>query len=245
MRKFHNSIKGQLIQESVELFSIKSVLDVSVGRFGDLHHYERSSVEFVLGIDPCQKSLEEAESRLMKSNLNAELKLAKITDENIKILEGKKFSIVSCMFTLHYFFESENMLRNAMKNISESLFKGGFLIGTSIDGDKLLNFNKENEHYKIQKKFTQSKCLTSFGNKYNFHLIDNPKSGIYFDLNSSKNTEFLVDKNVFIGIAKDYNLKLIQLKEFSKYNYVHKKKFNIWETDISNMNFSFIFVKIK
>jgi hypothetical protein len=44
------------------------------------------------------------------------------------------FDVVSCQFCIHYFFENEQTLDNLVYNISTYLKKGGYFIGTCLDG---------------------------------------------------------------------------------------------------------------
>jgi mRNA (guanine-N7-)-methyltransferase len=251
MRKFHNNIKQQVIQKSVNEFKKRhpnkniNVLDISVGRFGDLYHYIRSDVEYVMGIDPDIDSINEAEKRLLKTNLNAELHIATITDENVKQIKNKTFGIVCCHFSLHYMFESEEKLRNMLKNVSSSLMNGGYFIGTTIDGEKIDKNRDEDDNYQITKLYTENEKQThKFGLGYKFMLVDNPDSGIYFDLQKLK-TEYLVNMNIFENIASEYGLVLINKTPFYQFKYFGKKHLNSWEKIISYMNLSFVFVKKK
>lgn len=57
------------------------------------------------------------------------------------------FDVISCQFAIHYFFESENTLDNFIFNVDTYLKKGGYLIGTCLDGyrvkEKLQGIKKE------------------------------------------------------------------------------------------------------
>lgn len=252
MRKFHNRIKYQLITQSILHYKrhnphqLTSILDVSVGRFGDLYNYIRSGVDYVLGMDPHEESINEAERRLINTDLNADIHIATITNkEKPPSIEQKTFSVVCCHFTLHYFFEKESMLRNALQHISEALVPGGYFIGTTIVGKRVDQCDKESEHYAIRKLYNEEeKKENVFGLGYKFKLVDNPDTGLYFDINKEQ-TEYLVNVETFVGIAKEYNLKLLKLTDFWQYSYYGKKVFKEWERTISQMNISFVFVKIK
>ena len=134
------------------------------------------------------------------------------------------------------------MLRNALQHISEALLPGGYFIGTTIVGDRVDRCDKENDHYAIRKLYTEREKV--FGLGYKFKLVDNPGTGLYFDINKEQ-TEYLVNVETFVGIAKEYNLKLLKLSDLWEYSYHGKKFFKEWERTISKMNISFVFVKIK
>jgi predicted NAD-dependent protein-ADP-ribosyltransferase YbiA (DUF1768 family) len=46
---------------------------------------------------------------------------------------------MSCMFAIHYFFETAETLRGFMKNISDNLKVGGYFIGCAFDGEKVFD----------------------------------------------------------------------------------------------------------
>jgi hypothetical protein len=46
---------------------------------------------------------------------------------------------MSCMFALHYFFETPATLRGFIKNIGDNLKVGGYFIGACFDGEKVFN----------------------------------------------------------------------------------------------------------
>lgn len=46
---------------------------------------------------------------------------------------------MSCMFALHYFFESRETLRGFIKNIGDNLKVGGYFIGACFDGEKVFD----------------------------------------------------------------------------------------------------------
>jgi hypothetical protein len=53
--------------------------------------------------------------------------------------------VAACMFALHYFFESPEMLNGFLKNLSETVKIGGYFIGCCFDGDKVFNLLRTTE----------------------------------------------------------------------------------------------------
>jgi hypothetical protein len=47
------------------------------------------------------------------------------------------FTVVSCMFAIHYFFKTEQMLNGFLRNVSDNLQKNGIFIATFMDGAKV------------------------------------------------------------------------------------------------------------
>jgi mRNA capping enzyme/mRNA capping enzyme, catalytic domain/mRNA capping enzyme, C-terminal domain len=75
-----------------------------------------------------------------------------IRDENLMKYNGymkNGFDVISCQFAIHYFFETENTLDNFIYNVDTYLKKGGYLIGTCLDGyrvkEKLQGIKKGQE----------------------------------------------------------------------------------------------------
>jgi mRNA (guanine-N7-)-methyltransferase len=48
-----------------------------------------------------------------------------------------KFNVVSCQFSIHYFFENESKLDNFLWNVNEHIKDGGYFIGTCLDGERV------------------------------------------------------------------------------------------------------------
>lgn len=241
MRKTHNRIKADLIRQTAAISNSKRLLDVSIGRFGDLHNCINAGITYVLGLDPDEKSIEEAKSRLKNysDKITADLKVSKITDCDVDTSE--KFKIVCCNFTLHYFFESETFLRNALRNISRSMTPGGYFIGTSID--TVEKFNDTSEHYIIDKTVVsklpiENRDKNPFGRGYKFKLIDNKESGNYF--NDTDSIEYLVDIPTFVSVAREYGLNLVKMTRFSDLN----KNLENHEKRVSDLYFSFVFFRV-
>ena len=57
---------------------------------------------------------------------------------------------MTCMFALHYFFESKEKLDGLLRNIRECVKVGGYFFGCCFDGDSVFNFLKDIFILKIQ-----------------------------------------------------------------------------------------------
>ena len=58
-------------------------------------------------------------------------------DEFYKYVVGKgadKFDMITCLFAIHYFFESQEKLEGFLNNVSANLKKGGLFMATFMDG---------------------------------------------------------------------------------------------------------------
>lgn len=254
MRNFHNFIKALFIKRTVEkLKKPVNLFDISVGRMGDYHSWNKADIKYVFGVDPDVESINEAKKRLVEikkkyfNKTAVNLAVGKITDEffDVKFNRTHTFDIVSCQFTIHYFFENQQMFDNALYRIAYSLKSGCYFIGTTIDGEKLNKqliehggeIEKEN-YYKITqnyKKFTEP-----FGNKYKFELYDIDRSGLYF---KKESVEYLVSKKVLIGACEYFGMECVEIKDFKDWGKEKYFEMSDQEREISHLYFSFMFKK--
>jgi len=246
MRKFHNFIKSELIGEVAALIpgKTKSLLDISVGKGGDIQKWNHADIDVVYGIDPDKESIVEAKGRY--ENLVRDGKVLpqrKYTFENIRITDKDvkfpaKWDIVSCQFTLHYFFKDISMLRDVIEKVSNSLKAGGYFIGTTLLGSKVKELIKNNKYP------NEIKIMEIDKNSYRMELLDT--ANIYHnDL-----SEYYVDFNLFKKICVENSMELEESKLFIEiYNNEYKNKnkkdqLKDYELAISSLNTTFIFKKI-
>ena len=255
-RDFHNlGIKKWLIEFAANNIKQKggdkiNLLDVSVGRGGDIQKWYYAGIKNVLGIDPDGVSIKEAQERYNNLLKNGKLKNVNYIFENKEIIKSdfnKKFDIISCQFSLHYLVPDFDIF---IPKISKLLNIGGYFIGTAIDQNKLKNGPQEEEGiYSIELLDDDS---------YIIKRNDNENSGIYFDIDASKNKEYYINIDDFIRKCEDNNLKLIRKDDFSdiyekwiineEKDYINKNKefetMKSYEKRMSFMNITFIFEKI-
>lgn len=254
LRKFHNWIKLQLLTSVVEKTKSHKIklLDLSVGRGGDIHKWNQLKINKVVGIDIDEKSIEEAKRRYhKKTNSVTKLDLhvfdLRNYDSNKYIQKNYgdiTFDIVSCQFALHYFFESKDIFDNLIKMVSRRLKNNGFFIGTTLNGKKIKELLCDNVKRKLLSlnKYYHDESL--YGQKYGMKIGQINKTGTsYFDV-KGESIEYLVDIKEMIRVCKKYDLKLIEIKSFRKLydnykTYILSKE----EKQISFLYFSFIFKK--
>ena len=249
LRKFHNYIKSALLE-----FSSKNgkstLLDIAVGRGGDLFKWHHNKFKIVIGFDPHQESINEAKNRLF-----SQLKTKKIypfikfytldmldyniihklnsLESTIKGLESHTYDVVSCQFAFHYFVKH---LDHVLNFISQKLNTGGIFIGTATDGDMI---------YKLLEKENFANNLLNISKidneKYTFN-ITSESSDTYFDV-KGESCEYFLFKDNFIRKAQHYNLQLLEIKSFSEWYELYPYEMSEAESKISFLNFSFVFIK--
>jgi mRNA (guanine-N7-)-methyltransferase len=242
LRDFHNWIKRMMITNIKNTLKKEniSLLDIAVGRGGDLDKWNQAGIKNVYGFDKDKESIFSinpfnpgAEQRLKNyRNLKVNVKFAvgdatlPTTDMLDKIdsflHENKQdsFQMISCQFALHYFFKSEQSVRIVFSLIQKYLRKGGYFFGTTVDSTYVKTYLKENKKhqlFEISSNMFKVKSHTPFGNKYTFEIKDTvDSSGNYFNIMGASE-EYLVDFGVLIKIAQEYGLVPVYKNFFESY----------------------------
>ncbi|AYV78156.1 MAG: putative mRNA cap guanine-N7 methyltransferase isoform X1 [Edafosvirus sp.] len=270
IRLFHNWVKRELLNQSVSLLRSNNIneialLDLAVGKGGDMQKWYDNKIYKVVGFDIDEKSIIEAKKRY--GQLVHQLKRKKVHKlpqyefhvldlskpfniPKIKTILGSRlFQIISCNFAIHYFFDKFESLDTLIKIVGNFIDSGGFFIGTTMDGGKLRdlfeNQNRkivENTLFKIENQMI--KLNAPYGNLYTVDLGKATDTEHYFAGNTSK--EYLVDIEELKNVCKGNKLILIGTTEFQKWYNVYinnnsKNKLNDEEKAFSYLNFSFVF----
>jgi mRNA (guanine-N7-)-methyltransferase len=226
------------------------LLDVGVGRGGDMMKWNNANIKNVIGIDINKSYIIEAIKRFknQRSFFNNNYKFFYcyenfifqdyLKSKNINFVH--EFDIISCMFAFHYFWKDEKTLENILQQISKSLKPNGFFIGTCPDGDKIFEYLQntdvfQNEAVMITKTYKNNK--KTIGNSIDFML----SGTLYFGDNMISN-EYLVFKDIFIEKCKKYDLNLIEYTNFENL-YTHNYNLNENYKIASFLNTKFVFKK--
>lgn len=176
-------------------------------------------------------------------------------------INRKKSDIVSCMFAIHYMFDSINSLRNCISNIDMVLKDGGYFFGACLDGylvsEKLKKKNKivgqkdKKLLWSIEKKykefndFNQDKPLDNIGQKIT----------VYIETINQELDEYLVDyellkyelakKNIYPVEGK--GLKDIGLEDIGTSTGSFEEIYKLYNTDknkipMNNLNKEYSFL---
>ena len=147
------------------------------------------------------------------------------TDYHLRYISGKgsdKFSVCSCQFAIHYFFKDEENLNGFFSNVSTNLKRGGIFFATFMDGNKVM---KEIENSKTniiegKKLITDDTYVRTWAiikrydetndNKYGKQI------GVFIENTQKVIPEFLVDLDLLIEKAAQYNLELVETNTFEK-----------------------------
>ena len=279
LRLFHNWIKSVMTIETVNYlkknYDIKdiSLLDLAVGRGGDMLKWLHSGIYDVEGIDIDEESImgnggaTQRYLKLIKDRklLNTkgtirdkvpdykfyiyDLSLPSSIGKVDNILDGKKFDIISCQFAIHYFFREESSLHTIMKIVSKNLKKDGFFIGTTLDGNYILDVMGNNNSFEnnVFSVNLQNISGNKYGNTYEISLGERGEDHYFRDKPS---IEYLVSIDELKKVGEEYGLIFLGVTKFSEWYEKNLKESGHKKIMLSNdekafsfLNFSFVFTK--
>ena len=160
LRKFHNWIKLQIITDAKLKTQGKTLLDVAVGRGGDIFKWVKNNFTYVTGIDNDAKSIHEKnqfDGAIQRFNLmKTQMKVPRCyfwvisaTDPDVLNKLNVKdrncvYDVVSCQFSFHYFVKDIDITLNM---ISKKLKNGGLLSEQHLTGIKFIQNLKKMETF--------------------------------------------------------------------------------------------------
>ena len=264
MRRFHNKIKETLFNKYTN--SNTDLLELCVGKGGDLHKWIYNNVKYVCGYDMNERSLNECNERyknLLRNTphckFNADFyKLDLRCDNTNQVIRSHTnpksdqfFNVVSCQFAIHYFMESKKTLDNLISILDTNLQNDGIFMITYMD-------KKSVDALFTEHQSTSNKCMITYkednGNIVYFlkkTLSDNNekyfgnKLKIFLDGNNVLNEcseEFLVDSDFLIHYLKNRGYTCIESDFFYNKN-TSTFSLNNYEKTISSLNMYGIFKK--
>ena len=147
------------------------------------------------------------------------------------------FDTISLQFCLHYFFENEITCRTIIQNITDNLKIGGFVIGTTFDGERIYNNLKNTGSimgkmdsgdvmWKIDKKYSTTK-LAFTDKKPNF----GKEIDVYIQSIGQVHKEFLVNFTYLDKIMEEYGFSKIYVKPFEDFYNELKEGKSIMDLD--------------
>ena len=267
LRKYHNQIKREYLNEYTRKINDShkiKLLDMCCGCGGDLNKWiSNRKIKHVVGIDISQQFISEAHQRLIDTrNTNDTIinfYVGNLGTVSVCHLIPTKFDIITCHFSMHYFFEDKNKYHFFMTNVKNSLGPGGYFICTILDMYQINiildlakdssdndNSNKyESELLYIEKHYNKNSNNSSnnnslFGNEILFNL----KNTKYFD-DTGPSKEYLIDYKLLIDSLKNvYGLDLVDTILFSEIKMGStREKMSSVETEASDLNRLMVFQK--
>lgn len=129
------------------------------------------------------------------------------------------FDVISCQFAIHYFFESEHSLDNFIYNVDTYLKKGGYLIGTCLDGFKVKEkLQSLNQGESIQGQI-DDRILWNIKKLYsnNGNITLGEQIEIYMESIGKPIKEYLVDFNLLKSKLEARGINVLTPEECSNF----------------------------
>lgn len=195
-------------------------------------HYSR--ILFVAG--DCSKSIRTGKA---SDNIDVESKelLKYIFDKNKNAKFDKigifptKFDVVSCMFSIHYFFENEEKLDGFIKNVAENIAEKGKFILTFMDKD-LVKKILEPDGKAIGKDPVSNATVWAIirNPEYNLNtaVVYNQKIDVFIENTGRLISENLVDLKILKIKLSRFNIQFVESETF-------EETFNNKKTEINNI----------
>ena len=136
------------------------------------------------------------------------------------------FDLVSCQFSIHYFFGNQTDLRTFAENVSSMLRPGGYFVGATLDGARVNEIlaNKKVGEF-IEGVAPDGRVMWHIRKLYEGNMMDAPlvgrlgyKIAAYMESIGATFEEFLVDPLLLQKTMDDAGLQLLPNDEVDKLN---------------------------
>jgi len=162
--------------------------------------------------------VDDESKELMKIVLNNNYKINKHHYKYIAGKGGNKFDVVSCMFAIHYFFESEGKLEGFLNNVATNIKTNGIFMCTFMDGDIIERELGTTGIVEGRKKFdTTNVVIWAIIKRYlNDDDNYNKKIDVYIENTRKLIPEYLVKFDFLTQKAREFGLELVESELFSE-----------------------------
>jgi len=173
----------------------------------------------------------------VKSQLNI---IPNMSNENKRLIDthlsgNKKYSVINCQFSMHYYLSDAIAWSNFCKNLSDHLEDDGYLLLTCFDGKLIRDKLKDKKSINIS--YTGDNGVkTTFLEIVKLYTDDDPVGvGLGIDVYNSTisnsgtfNTEYLVDPQFLEdSLRTNSGLKLVETDSFYNIYNLYKKYFTL------------------
>ena len=131
------------------------------------------------------------------------------------------FDVVSCMFSIHYFFKSEEKLDGFLENVSQNLNNNGRFICTFMDGNAIENAIEKDgdiiEGRKLYSDYKDGLPVWAIVRKYNKNTKDTygKQINVFIENTQKLIPEYLVSFETLVQKAKEHGLEILDTEMFS------------------------------
>jgi len=169
------------------------------------------------------ENIKDVESEdILKIVLNNKRKTSdKVYIRRIEEKGARGFDVVSCMFSIHYFFKTEEKLDGFLNNVSENLNENGRFICTFMDGNSIENALDKGdgivEGKKLYSEYKNGLPVWAIIGKYNTETTDpyGKQINVFIENTQKLIPEYLVSFETLIAKAKEHGLEILDTEMFS------------------------------
>jgi hypothetical protein len=218
------------------------ILDLCCGRGVDFNKIQKARYEEIVGMDLDFQNIKDAQE-WFRSMVKPPPKAYYVRGDSRKLIwpdqatgltEYDKintrkfiptkymFDTISLQFCFHYFFEDEISFRSILQNMNDNLKIGGFVVGTTFDGERIYNELKETDT--ISGKEYSGELMWKIDKKYNsnkFSFTDKKGNfGKQIDVLVKTigvvHPEYLVNFKYMTKIMEEYGFSMVFIKPFEE-----------------------------
>jgi hypothetical protein len=130
--------------------------------------------------------------------------------------------VITCMYALHYFFESSEKLDGLLQNIADNLKIGGLFVGTNFDGDMVFNLLRRTPKGKSKSGIYKGRNIWEITKQYDQDQLpqDDSAFGMAVDVNfisiGLTHREYLIPWKLFVEKMKTVGCELLGPEDLKK-----------------------------
>ena len=218
-----------------------SVLDLCAGKGVDMNKVAKAQYYKLVGVEYDYHSVKKAQELFKQMSVRPKLGYFIRGDTSKLIFPAQEagftefdkinmrkflpnkylFDTVSTMFCIHYFFKDEVAIRSMLQNVNDNLKIGGFLVGTTFDGERIHEALK-GKNFIEGKKFDKS-MMWKIEKKYKTKLVfdERPMLGkqidVYVGSIGNVHPEYLVNFKYFEKLMEEYGFEKVFVKPFEEF----------------------------
>ena len=163
--------------------------------------------------------------------------LTSLSNENKNMIKkvfhkDRKFDVFNYQFSIHYLFSSKDTMKNMVSNIKNYLRDDGYILITIFDAERVHNMFKEGNYKSMYTDEEGNRSvLFEIVKKYDNELSQKQGNSIVVHMSwiNEENKfieEFLVTKELMVGVMKEAGCKLIDTDLFENIYNLNKPFFN-------------------
>jgi hypothetical protein len=220
-------------------YTLDNITNARAGAYSrllNLKYYNKHYSRILFAAGDCSKSIrtgkasDDIESKELLQYIFNKNKKKNIKFDKIGIFPSN-FDVVSCMFSIHYFFENEEKLNGFIKNVAENIAEKGKFILTFMDKD-LVKKILEPDGKAIGKDPVSNATVWAIirNPEYNINtsVVYNQKIDVFIENTGRLISENLVDFNTLKVKLSRCNIRFVESETF-------EESFNNKKTEINNI----------